>query len=363
MRISDELLMRIGATTVSGLGMMDLVSMEKSEDGRATAKLRFPQLILSSSIHVFRLSAESSTSGEAILRFLDVDLNLEGVADEVALKGVELTLDVGTVATAFDLETLEPAHSADLQAELTEEGSYRGILQTTPREEDRSRAGDGGGRDFGLVSRLPGSRRIQRPKGQSIRGPNSQGQQTNASRRHLLCQTSRRIFQVLQENSLRRDTWIRDLKNGHLDNLHAISRKRDCVISTKNDVLNVDIGLGLDNVLGAYHIDVKFGIFGATSDLKLKIESVELIIHALNSFREISAQKEPENVLDFDLAVNIKANLGDIDVDVNISAAIDWLVNFIAEKVVSNLKGRIQGMIKDPIRDAINSIIHGGKLF
>merc|ERR1712080_801621 len=99
------------------------------------------------------------------------------------------------------------------------------------------------------------------------------------------------------------------------------------------------------------------------SDLKLKIESVELIIHALNSFREISAQKEPENVLDFDLAVNIKANLGDIDVDVNISAAIDWLVNFIAEKAVSNLKGRIQGMIKDPIRDAINSIIHGGKLF
>ena len=43
------------------------------------------------------------------------------------------------------------------------------------------------------------------------------------------------------------------------------------MIFAQNDALNVVINLGLDNVLGGYNIHAEFGVFGATSDLKLKV--------------------------------------------------------------------------------------------
>ena len=51
----------------------------------------------------------------------------------------------------------------------------------------------------------------------------------------------------------------------------------------------------------------------------LQIESVQLIIKGLHSFREINDQQNPDesNILNFDLALNVKAHLGDIDVDVS----------------------------------------------
>ena len=51
----------------------------------------------------------------------------------------------------------------------------------------------------------------------------------------------------------------------------------------------------------------------------LQIESVQLIIKGLHSFREINSQEnlESTNILNFDLALNVQANLGYIDVDVS----------------------------------------------
>ena len=43
------------------------------------------------------------------------------------------------------------------------------------------------------------------------------------------------------------------------------------------------------------------------------------MIKGLHSFREINEQENPDetNILNFDLALNIQAHLGDIDVDVS----------------------------------------------
>jgi len=148
------------------------------------------------------------------------------------------------------------------------------------------------------------------------------------------------------------------LTHGHLDNLHDIKRKGDCLITLADDALNVVIDLGVDNVEGGYYIEVEFGVFSAASNLKVNIESVELVIKGLQSFREVADLDNPEdtNILNLDLALNVQANLGKIDVDVNIFGPMDWLFNLIAERVVKSLKGSLQQMIKAPIRDAIKGI-------
>ena len=57
-------------------------------------------------------------SGEAIIRFLDVQMLLNGLVEAGSLKEVDVTLEVGTVTTAFDLETRDPSTSRNLQMEL-----------------------------------------------------------------------------------------------------------------------------------------------------------------------------------------------------------------------------------------------------
>jgi len=147
------------------------------------------------------------------------------------------------------------------------------------------------------------------------------------------------------------------LTHGHLDNLNAIVRKGDCALVALNNVLQLVVDLGADDVRGGYDIEVEFGIFGATSNLKIQIESVEFILTAVQSFRPLREKADDqENILNFDLALNVLVNLGPIDVDVNIFSPLDWLLNLIAEKVVRNLKGRLQQMLKAPIRNAIEGI-------
>ena len=77
--------------------------------------------------------------------------------------------------------------------------------------------------------------------------------------------------------------------------------------------------MGADDVRGGYDIEVEFGIFGATSNLKIQIESVEFILTAVQSFRPLREKAgDQENILNFDLALNVLVNLGPIDVDVSI---------------------------------------------
>merc|ERR1712002_1101270 len=76
------------------------------------------------------------------------------------------------------------------------------------------------------------------------------------------------------------------------------------------------IDLGVDNVKGGYYIEVEFGVFSAASNLKVEIESVEIVLKGIQSFREIKdLNDEKDKILDFDVALNVKAYLGHIDVD------------------------------------------------
>lgn len=148
------------------------------------------------------------------------------------------------------------------------------------------------------------------------------------------------------------------LTHGRLDNLHDIKRKGDCLITTDGDALNLVLDLGVDNVKGGYYIEVEFGVFSAASNLKVNIESIELVIKGIQSFRAVSELDDPEdtNILNFDLALNVQANMGKVDIDVNIFGPMDWLFNLVAKRVIKSLKGSLQQMIKAPIRDAIQSI-------
>jgi len=312
-------------------------------------------------LKVIRPLVDSTSDGEAILRFLDSKLLLELVVDDAAVKKAQLSLKVGTVTTAFDLELSEPGQNAELQVELMKKKEYIEELFRKIVEKEFARLITNVNHETEAALSNPVS---SSPK---VEQANRFVDQLLSDNRKALedaisyVKLPDEYFEFSKKIAFIETHGYAKLTKGHLNNLHAISRKGDCVLFAKDDVLNVVVDLGLDNVLGAYYIDVAFGVFGATSDLKLKIDTVELVIKGLNSFREISDQDSAEqnNVLDFDLALNIKANVGHIDVDVNISKVIDWLINFIAEKVVSSLKGRLQNMIKDPIRDAIKGIING----
>lgn len=147
------------------------------------------------------------------------------------------------------------------------------------------------------------------------------------------------------------------LTHGRLDNLSDIKRKGNCVLTSDGKALSTVIDLGVDNVKGGYYIEVEFGVFSAASNLKVEIESVEIVLKGIQSFREIKdLNDEKDKILDFDVALNVKAYLGHIDVDVNMFIGIDWLLNFIVEKVVDNLKLGLQNMLKEPLRKAIADI-------
>ena len=65
-----------------------------------------------------RPSEDTVISGEAIIRFLDVQMMLNGLVEAGSLKEVDVTLEMGTVTTAFDLETRDPSVARSLQLEL-----------------------------------------------------------------------------------------------------------------------------------------------------------------------------------------------------------------------------------------------------
>ena len=94
----------------------------------------FKHAIFPYSVELMRPSLDSATEGEAILRFLDVQLHLQGVVEEASLKEVEATLELGSVTTAFDLESRDVQHSRQLQGELRHKKDevvalFRGIVQ------------------------------------------------------------------------------------------------------------------------------------------------------------------------------------------------------------------------------------------
>merc|ERR1719259_647920 len=97
---------------------MDLVSIETGKEGTTKAILKFPQLYLVSRIQLMQSSVDAVISGEAILRFLDVQLILHALVQEGSLKEAEVTLETDTVTTAFDLDIRDLATSRRLQMAL-----------------------------------------------------------------------------------------------------------------------------------------------------------------------------------------------------------------------------------------------------
>lgn len=354
--LSDDVSIRIGSVVISGLSMMDIVDSEAPEGQKQSVHLRFPQISLTSGVEVHQPVLDASTSGDAMLRFLDAKLVVEAVvAEGTVLEDVDVKLESGSTTLAFDLVDASPSLQNRLR-ELKE--SVDSIFKKMVEDKiaDFLRNFEGERMEFAVSIPAASETAVSRA--------NRFVDQLLADNRQMLqdaisvVKLPDEYFEFEKKILLVTTHGFARLTHGKLDNLHAIVRKGDCVVFQQNDALNLVINLGIDNVLGGYYIEVEFGVFGATSNLKIKIESVQLIIKGLHSFREIHAQENPEdtNILNFDLALNVQANLGNIDVDVNIFGPLDWLFNLIAEKVVSSLKGRLQGMIKDPIRDAIKGI-------
>ena len=59
---------------------------------------------------------DASTSGEAMIRFLDAKLVVKAVVVERTVEEVEVAMEAGSLTTAFDLEDSSPS----LQAQLRE---------------------------------------------------------------------------------------------------------------------------------------------------------------------------------------------------------------------------------------------------
>jgi len=357
--LNDQLTIRVGSIVVSGFGMIDIINSETAE-AKQIVIARLPHISLTADVEIYQSMLDASTSGEAMIRFLDAKLVVKAVVVERSVEEVEVAMEAGALTTAFDLEDSSPS----LQAQLREiRKIIEGVFEKMVVDKIAEFLRDPKGERLELFTNVPAA-------------PETSVQKANRFVDKLLADNRQALHDAISVVTLPDESFTFEKKillvtthgyakltKGHLDNLHGITRKGDCVIFAQNDALNVVINLGIDNVQGGYYIDVGFGVFGASSDLELKIESVQLIIKGLHSFREIHGEEHPDdmNILNFDLALNVKAHLGYIDIDVNVLRPLDWLFNFIAEKVVSILKGRIQGMIKDPIRDAIRSI-SGGQL-
>jgi len=147
------------------------------------------------------------------------------------------------------------------------------------------------------------------------------------------------------------------LDKGRIFNLNQITRVGDCVISVDNDVVTLVVNLGVNNVKGSYHYIAKAGMLGANDNLKFTIENPQLILTGKQSFKKLKdLGSKTTNILNFDISFNVEGNIGDIDVDVNISFALDWLLNPIAEHFADDMKSKLQEMVKGPIRRMINNI-------
>jgi len=148
------------------------------------------------------------------------------------------------------------------------------------------------------------------------------------------------------------------LDKGRIFNLNQITRVGDCVISADNDIVTLVVNLGVNNVKGSYHYIAKAGMFGANENLKFAIENPQLILTGKQSFKKLKdfGSNEKTNILNFDISFNVEGNIGDIDVDVDISFALDWLLNPIAEHFADDMKSKLQEMVKGPIRKMINNI-------
>ena len=206
-----------------------------------------------------RPAEDAVISGEAIIRFLDVQMLLNGLVEAGSLKEVDVTLEVGTVTTAFDLETRDPSTSRNLQMELRAKKAeivdvFKGNLEKKiaglllksvgqgeisvgtdacvyvcvyvcvracfcvhPIHSDRICITDSVKLPpflHGGESGSGGGHRFERAKGQSVRGPNFKRQSSGARGRHRPSPTAGRVLRILEEDSLRRNSRIPQTPKG-----------------------------------------------------------------------------------------------------------------------------------------------------
>jgi len=143
------------------------------------------------------------------------------------------------------------------------------------------------------------------------------------------------------------------LSNGFLNNFHTIYRREDCVLYTSNDVLHFAVNLGAHDVRGGYDIHAEFGVFGITANLKIQLTFVGVKVVGRQSFKSM---ENNGNLLNLDSKLHIEADIGKIIIKVDSLGPLDWVINFIANKVVASIRTTIQNKLKQPWRDLIEQI-------
>jgi len=139
------------------------------------------------------------------------------------------------------------------------------------------------------------------------------------------------------------------LVDGCLDGLGDIVRKGDCTLSFDNDVLSVEAVLGAEKLLGRCHVEVDYSWpVGGGYDVNVKIESLTAVIKGTQTFNDL---KNPE-ILNFDVALNVRVDVGDIDIDLG-NFIVEWMAKAKAMEKVDSLKLHIQEMLKNQIRNAV----------
>ena len=96
---------------------------------------------LSSSVEIHQPKLDSSTSGEAMLRFLDAQLLVK--AAEGSLEEVDVKLECGTTTTAFDLAGSSPSLQTELRAKREAVGElFRRMVEDRIKDFIRSSEGE-----------------------------------------------------------------------------------------------------------------------------------------------------------------------------------------------------------------------------
>jgi len=140
-----------------------------------------------------------------------------------------------------------------------------------------------------------------------------------------------------------------ELTKGTLEGLNEIERKGNCELVFEKDVLNLEAEFGVDDLTVRYQADVDYSWpVGGKYDVDMKIKSVRAIIRGMQIFNTLNFQEDKKNVVNFDVAYNVRVDMGDIDINVG-----NFILEWFAENKVDRLKMSLQEILKQRIRNAV----------
>jgi len=140
-----------------------------------------------------------------------------------------------------------------------------------------------------------------------------------------------------------------ELTKGTLGGLNEIERKGNCELVFEKDVLNLEAEFGIDDLTMRYQADIDYSWpVGGKYDVDMKIKSVRAIIRGMQIFNQLDFHGDKKNLLNFDVAYNVRVDMGDIDINVG-----NFILEWFAENKVDRLRMSLQEMLKQRIRNAV----------